>query len=342
MSRRLHFVGTLPQFSTADEAMAWQLRKLHDEIRRVTGGETGDRLNWFVPLAKDLMRLPHIRTSRTGEWTDYDDVDRLVLKRGHTLRVADIPLRMADWAEDGIASLDALGTPATPQLPLQIGIPGYLDIALFLFGPVGMFSHATTFRFALARQIERIAHFAGDRVVFQIETPAALVAVASAPTPLRAAVADLMARCVLRQVTLAPRGSRFGLRLCPGDMGHKAKIRLRTAQPVVALANALTRRWPATHNPLEYLHLPLCGGSEPPTTAARFHTPLRRLSHGPARTIVADIAHEDQQPDQQRAVRDRVEDALGREVDIATACGLGRRTPVQARRAVASMRRLLT
>ncbi|WP_432937928.1 hypothetical protein ACQPXM_26105 [Kribbella sp. CA-253562] len=43
----------------------------------------------------------------------------------------------------------------------------------------------------------------------------------------------------------------------------------------------------------------------------------------------------------QLVVRDLVEQAVGRPVDIAAACGLGRRTPEQAVDAVARMRALV-
>jgi hypothetical protein len=56
---------------------------------------------------------------------------------------------------------------------------------------------------------------------------------------------------------------------------------------------------------------------------------------------VAGIAHEDQDSTAQLAARTLVEQALGTTVDIATSCGLGRRTPEQAEHAVAAMRTLL-
>ncbi|MEV0073858.1 hypothetical protein [Amycolatopsis sp. NPDC050768] len=40
-------------------------------------------------------------------------------------------------------------------------------------------------------------------------------------------------------------------------------------------------------------------------------------------------------------MRDHVETALGRLVDLATSCGLGRRSPAEAEGAVARMRSLL-
>jgi hypothetical protein len=331
----LHFVGTMPQFESAAAAVEWQLTELEGKVRRLSGGETGPRLRWFVPLVKEMKSEPWARTVRHGDWTAYDDVDRLAVRRGVRLTAADIPLRLAEWAREELAVAGA-----TPERPLQIGVPCYLDITLFTFGPVGVFRHSGAFLDAIAGQLEEIVGFAGDRVVFQLETPAALVAVASAPTPLREPMADLMARLVVRQAGRAPAGSRFGVHLCLGDLGHRAKRQLRTADPLVRLANAVQRRWPAERT-LEFLHLPLSGAERPPTTDPAFYRPLLDLHRRATTRIVAGIAHEEQSPNDQLTVRGLVEQALGVEVDIATSCGLGRRTPEQARQAVERMRALL-
>lgn len=84
----------------------------------------------------------------------------------------------------------------------------------------------------------------------------------------------------------------------------------------------------------------MSGGDEPPPTSAAFYAPLRRLRQGSA-VVVAGIAHERQDEQAQLTVRDHVETALGRLVDLATSCGLGRRSPAQAEGAVARMRSLL-
>ncbi len=338
--RRLHFVGTMPQFRSAEDAFGWQLSEVRSRLRRLSGGETGPRLAWLVPMVKDLKKNPKIREVRDGDWSDYDSVDRLAVRRGQRLTPDDIPLRLAEWAREELEVLAAAGSPATPELPLQIGVPGYLDMSMLTFGPLGGFRNSGTFLAAVAGQIEEIADQAGDRVVFQLETPTALIAVASAPRPMQAPLAAMLSRRVLRQVARAPRGTRFGLHLCLGDMGHKAKQQLATTDPLVALATALVSSWP-DGRALDYLHLPLSGGDQPPTTDPAFYAPLRRLDLGSVPTIVAGIAHEEQSVADQLVVRALVEEALGRKVDIATACGLGRRTPVQAALAVARMRELL-
>jgi hypothetical protein len=339
--RRLHFVGTMPQFDTAAQAFAWQVGELGHRVRRLSGGETGPRLSWFVPLVKDLKRNPKIRALREGHWTAYDDVDRLAVRRGSRLEPGDIPLRLAEWAEEELAILDTAGTPATRERPLQIGVPSYLDLALFILGPVGALRHSAAFLDAVCAEVDRVVALGGDRVVLQVETPAALIAVTSAPAPLRSVVARIMGRLLLRQIRRMDGGSRVGLHLCLGDMGHKARVRLESAAPLVQLAQALIRRWP-TGRTLEFVHLPLCGGEHPPSTDPAFYAPLRSLRSLPrAVTVVAGIAHENQSPELQLSVRGMVEAAVGRQVDVATACGLGRRTAQQARKAVDRMLALL-
>ena len=336
--RALHFLGTMPQFDTATAALTWQLDALGGRLRRLSSGETGPRLLWFVPMIKELKAEPTIRALRDGDWTDYDDVDRLAVRRGAKLTPADIPLRIAQYAREDLAALASLGQ--DQPLPLLVGVPGYLDMALFIFGPLGVLRHARAFLTAVTGQIDTIQREAGDRVVFQLEVPAALIAVVSAPPPLRPPLAEFMAHLVTRPVARAAHGTRFGVHLCLGDLGHHALTQLKDASPLVILANAIARRWPEGR-PLEYLHLPMSGGDVPPPADPAFYAPLRRLRLPRDVELIAGIAHEEQDPQTQLAVRGLVEQALGRPVDIATSCGLGRRTQEAATAAVTAMQALL-
>ncbi|MEV6903029.1 hypothetical protein [Amycolatopsis sp. NPDC051372] len=119
-----------------------------------------------------------------------------------------------------------------------------------------------------------------------------------------------MAFLVTRQAARAPEGTRFGVHLCFGDLGHRALRQPRSAAPMVALANAVVRRRPAGR-PLDFVHLPMFGGDEPPPTSAAFYARLRRPAAGIA-VVVAGIAHERQDERAQLTVRDHVETALGR------------------------------
>ncbi|QUQ66306.1 hypothetical protein [Kutzneria sp. CA-103260] len=329
--RRLHFLGTMPQFPDARAAFSWQLgEEVRGQLRRLSGGETGPRLMWFVPLVKELKARPEIRAVRDGDWTSYEDTDLLTVRHGQRLH---IPLRLAQYAAEDRAALASV-VDGDPGLPLQVGIPGYLDMALFTFGPLGAIRHSRRFLLAVA---EQIADIAAPDVVFQLEVPAALIAVASAPAFLRPAMANFMAYLVTRQVARAPEGSRFGVHLCLGDLGHRALRQLPDAGPLVLLANAIVRRWP-DGRVLEYVHLPMSGGDEPPSTDGEFYAPLRRLREMP---LIAGIAHELQDSGDQLRVRELVEQAVGRSVDIATNCGLGRRSAEEAERAVQAMLKLV-
>lgn len=334
--RRLHFVGSLPQFRTAEQALRWQVGDLAGRLRRLCGGETGDRLMWFVPVVKALKVSPKVRVVRNGDWSGYDDTDRLAVRRGERLRGADVPLRLAEFAAEELHTMAGMGHPATAELPLQIGTPGYLDMALFTFGPVGMTRAIRAFFQALSAEIRTVHATAADTVVFQLESPAALVAVNTMPRVLRRPAARLLALLVTRQAAKAPDGSRFGVHLCFGDLGHRAASRPHDAAAVAELADAIIRRWPKGRT-LEYVHLPLAAAEEPPSVDPRYYAPLRRLRPLTASTLVAGIAHEAQSREDQLTALRLAEEALGRRVDIATSCGLGRRSPAQAEAATAAM-----
>ena len=47
--RAPHFLGTMPRFDDAATALNRQLTDLDGRLRRLTSGETGPRLLWFVP-----------------------------------------------------------------------------------------------------------------------------------------------------------------------------------------------------------------------------------------------------------------------------------------------------
>ena len=340
--RRVHFVGSLPQFHDAEEALDWQVGELSGRVRRLTGGETGDRSRWIVPIVQRLAQQPALTRTRSGDWSDYDDVDRFALRRGQRLLPQHLDLRIAQNAQQELRLLEDSGHPATPTLPLQVGLPGHLDVALFAFGPAGVPRTAGAVRRALGREIAEVVASAGRSVVFQLELPAELVALTAAPAPLRGALARVLARLVLRQVGEAPAGTRFGVHLCLGDLGHRALRQLTSTAPLACLTTALVRAWPAGRS-LEFVHLPLSGGDAPPPVDPAFYASLRALRGVVPEHVqlVAGLVHEEQAEQDQVRVLAVVEEALGRRVDVATSCGLGRRSPDAAAAAVRAALRLL-
>jgi len=195
--------------------------------------------------------------------------------------------------------------------------------------PASRCSSGSAFTDATLSEIRAIHAKAGSSVVFQLELPVELVFVAKMPRPLRSAMAACLARGVHRLARRCPPGARFGVHLCLGDLGNKALGHLRDTGPLVALTNAIVRGWPLDR-PLEYVHAPFAAGDEPAPADPAFYEPLSALRLPADVRFVAGFVHERSSSDEQRRILRVIEDQLGRRVDVATACGLGRRTVTAA------------
>lgn len=197
-------------------------------------------------------------------------------------------------------------------------------MALFSMGLAGPFRHRRPFTDATVREIERIHAQAGDDVLFQIEVPVELVFVTRVPAVAQPAMAAWMGGIVANLARRAPRGARFGVHLCLGDLGNKALGKLADARPLVFLSNSLARRWPSTQ-PLEYVHTPMAAGEEPPVLDPSFYRPLDGLRLPAGTRFVAGLLHEARTQEELWEILAHVESRVGHTVDIAAACGLARR-----------------
>jgi hypothetical protein len=333
--RSIHLVGSYPA-DDVRQAMTVAVRKAGRHLRTVADGEVGERRNWVTHIVDSFRCRSDVELRKEGEWSGYDNVLVLKMRRGHWLTADSLDLGHVGDAEASYAVFKEIRAEhELPGLSFQVGIPGDLDLALFTFGPAGAFTRRTPFREELIREINEIAEWGGRDVLFQLEFPVELVMVTSAPAPLRGLVARFMARGMTRLAGAAPPGTRFGIHLCVGDLNHKALKRMKTTAPLVALSNAVLRAWPGDRV-LEYMHVPLADGEQPPTLETGFYRDLERLT-GMRRDVrfVAGLVHEEQDLDEQRQVLHTVETLLGRTVDVSTACGLGRRTPEDAEQAIA-------
>ncbi|MGH2868823.1 MAG: hypothetical protein ACRDNK_14840 [Solirubrobacteraceae bacterium] len=329
MTRSAHLVGSIPADDAAD-AMQLALSHLGSRLRCLPDGETGERRNWIIHIIDALRRHPDLELRKDGDWSDYDRTPVLRIRRGHRLRAETLDFgHVAAFEESWPTFARLRDQHADPSLSFQAGVPGDLDMALFTMGPIGAFRHRASFRQATLREIREVFSRGGRDVVFQVEVPAELVFVARMPAPLRGLMAAFLGRGVARLAREAPSGARFGIHLCLGDMNHRALASMPDAGPVVLLANAIVRAWPPGR-PLEYIHAPFAAANRVPRTDAAWYAPLQKL-HLPAQTrFIAGFAHEDQDLEDQRRIRTMIERHVGREVDVATSCGLGRRTRAAA------------
>ena len=326
ITRSVHLVGTIPAGDTK-EALRLVLDTVGDRVGdRLPDGETGDRGNWIGRLIESLRQHPDVEVSREGDWSDYESTPAFKVRRGHRFESVELDYYDAfteSWPEFQKARAE-LGR---PELALQVGIPGAIDIAFAAFGfnPIAGFRYAATFEDATVREIERIDAEAGDEIVYQIEIPIELEVAIRMPSVVRGPGVRWLARRILRIVERAPEGTRWGFHICVGDMNNVAFSKLGDVTPSVMLANALVDQFPDGRN-LEFVHLPFAHGSIPPTEDAAFYTPLEDLRLPDEVALIAGFVHERQGLPIQKRVRDRIEHLTDRQVDVAAACGLGRRT----------------
>jgi len=329
--RKAHLVGSLAA-SDGRQAMELSLEVLGDQLDGLPDGETGERSRWIIHLLEALRNHPDLAVKKDGDWSSYRQCLIFKLKPGHRLRSQTLRFGYADAFSESWPVFEELRSRAgRPHLAFQQGVPGDLDLAISVFGRRG-FVHRRPFTEATLREIRAIHQLAHGDVVFQIEVPFALVFVAK-KRRLQPVMAGFMARGIAKLGRRSPPGTRFGIHLCLGDMNHKALLRMQDAQPLVLLANAIVRHWPTSAS-LEYIHAPFAAAAVPPSTDERWYAPLQHLSLPTSIRFIAGFAHEDQSLEEQRRILDMIERHFRRNVDISTSCGLGRRSPEDARAAM--------
>jgi hypothetical protein len=301
-------------------------RRCGSALTSMPDGETGERGRWLAHIAESLRTHPDLEVRRDGHWTSYDDVLDFRVRRGHRLRGRDLDLQHVEPYRAGRLVLDVLRDEAVAPADstFQVGLPGDLDLAAFLLGWRGALVRRRAFADALLDEIREIYAADGSEVVFQLEVPLELVLVATAPPPLRTALSRRLAAGIATLARRAPVGVRFGLHLCLGDLQHRALAHPADAGPTVTLANAIAARWPMGR-PLDYIHVPLAAGEEPPSLEPRAYWPLGRLRLPVGTRLVAGFLHERRSVEDHRSILAAVESAVGHEVDVAASCGLGRR-----------------
>jgi hypothetical protein len=307
------------------------LRRLGPYLARMTDGETGDRHMWVTPSMDKFRANPDVEMVHDGDMRDYDDIPKWRVRDGVTLDPDNIRLHYALAFENSFPSFKVMREKfRRPDLRFQVGIPLPMDLAVYSFGEVA-FSDRTILEactVASVREIHKVHEKGGDEVVFQLEAVVSLVAVAQAPDEAQQAVAGQMAAHVVDVASRSPEGARFGIHLCLGDLDHKAYGTMRDVRPLVLLANAIAAAWPEGRV-LEYVHAPFAAAAEPPIADESFYQPLAELSLPEDTRFVAGFLHESLDTAAHRELLARIERLTGREVDVAAACGLGRRPTVE-------------
>jgi len=329
--RHAHLVGSIPG-ENAGEAMRLAMTTLGPQLRSLPDGETGHRRNWIISIIERLRAHPDLELAKEGDWSDYDKTPRFKVKRGHKLLGASLDFGQVSAVEASRPAFDEVRRDSgRAHLDYLVGIPGDFDMAMFTLGPAGALRHRRAFTEATVGQITRIHSILGDQAVFQLEVPAELVLLTKLPAAVHPPLARMFGKWLAGVAAASPDGARFGIHLCLGDMNHRAFGRMTDVCPLVSLTQAILVAWPAGR-PLEFVHAPFAAADDPPPTAESFYAPLAALKLPAQTRFIAGFAHEDQSLADQRRVLDLIERLLGRPVDIASSCGLGRRDAADARR----------
>ncbi|MCP3804706.1 hypothetical protein NLX83_36115 [Allokutzneria sp. A3M-2-11 16] len=331
--RSVHYVGSLPG-EDAESAMSGALARSGPRLRTLADGETGERNRWIVNFVDGLDGHPDLETLARGAWSSYEDIPKYRVRKGRTLTGDALNLGYLDEFRRSYPVFKKLREEhGNEGLRYQVGLPGPLDLAMFVFGPIGPFKHVAPFQEATVRELRQIHAEAGDDVLFQIEVPVELVFMTKAPKPLHGVLSRWLAKKVAAVAAGAPEGTNFGVHLCLGDLNNKALGKMKSAAPLVTLSNAIVAAWPAGRT-LEYMHAPLAMGDLPPSPEESYYRALSGIKLPAGCRFIAGLAHENQDLETQRRLLGLVERLVGDRVDIACACGLGRRNPDQAARAM--------
>jgi hypothetical protein len=225
--RKTLLVGSIPAVDTA-EAVALALDEVGPHLISIPDGETGARSNWVANIINGLRTDPAVVLKRDGGWSDYHDRPRYAVRRGARMDSAAMHLGYQEAFDKSRPVVDELCTQrGVPAVVYQVGLASGFDLAMLAFGPLHGIRLKSVFNTAAAREIAAIADNVGKDVVFQIELPAEMVAVAVTPRLLRPVVARWMSAVSVELARMSYPGTRFGVHLCFGDLGNRAMTGLR-------------------------------------------------------------------------------------------------------------------
>lgn len=358
MTRYAHYVGSLPaELMTGDRAvLQWFADR--SEGTPVTAVPCDLDPDWILDYL--IARREHtdiFEVVHSGEYTDYSDFPSYGLRSGRTLEPRHVSMDRVERIGDVVSAFESVQRerPELSGTKVQISQPNPLDLALFVFAgaavsaglPVGKalrrstlvvqaLRHLPVFTEAVLREMTEVIDRHGDRVVWQLESPIALLSMVKAQQlhaqwPLARLVARQLAGFLGRMQEI---GADTIVHLCYGDYQHKSLLNPRSLAPAVKLLNQTARLMSKHGTPPPPVHIPCAYGAEPAPLDPGFYAPLRKLN--PDWRLIAGVVSSDSAEDSARALA-LFEQAAGRTAyGVATACGLGRCSVDAAHQAAAT------
>lgn len=206
-------------------------------------------------------------------------------------------------------------------LKFQLGIPTGSALGFAFPSPQAAGVYLGAFNTVLAREVNAALEQAGDDVIVQIEVPPEMYAAYAFP----GMIDQFSVGPIIDLLDKIRPGTQIGIHFCLGDFHNHAIVHPDTLNTMVEFSNRLVYAWQPQQK-LVYMHYPFAEARIPPTTDADYYRPLENIRLPKDTRFVAGFVHEDRTLEENIGIRDAIEKARGEAVDIATSCGLGRRT----------------
>lgn len=357
-ARRLHFVGSLPADMPDDDRAVLSWPYDHSGGHELTALPRDLDPDWIVAYLRQLAHRPAFRMVRKGGYTGYQDLTTYRVASGYTLTPDDVAMRRVQRIRQILTVFRQVRAehPGLAGTRLQVSQPNPLDMALFVFATPAVrlglplwaavrrtdtiaraLRHLPVFQQAVTTEIRELHATEGHDLLWQIESPLALLGMTKAATlpgatPLAARLLSTQLAGLYRAL---PDSARTVLHLCYGDYGHTALLAPHSLAPAVALLNPLAGKLRADGIGLPPVHIPCGHGDQPAPTTSGFYAPLSGLRD--EWPLIAGVVS-DTNPTGSGVALDLFEHATGRPAHaVAAPCGLGRRSMAEAEAAAAAM-----
>lgn len=356
MTRYAHFVGSLPAALMTDDQAVLRWFADNSAGHPITALPCDLDPDWIIRYLRERKDQDVFEVAAPGDYADYNDFASYGLRSGCELKPEHVSMGRVERIGEVVAAFDTLrqGRPELATTKVQISQPNPLDLSMFVFAGatvsagipvwpalrgsrlvIAALRRLPVFTEAMVAEMTTTIARHGDRVIFQLESPFALLSMVKAQQ-LRAqwAVAPLIARQLAGTIArMQEIGADVIVHLCYGDYNHKALLTPRDLTPAVKLLNHTARQLNTRGIPLPPVHIPCAYAAEPAPLDEAFYAPLRRLS--PDWRVIAGVVSPNSREDSVRAL-ELFEAASNRTAyAVSTACGLGRCGVEDAKRAVA-------
>lgn len=340
-SRSALLVGSLP-FEDEATCMRIALDALGPHLFSLPDGEVGtksaqfprgNRIAWVIYAIEmltaerenwEIVKEP-VRAA-DGMATDYDHIQKLKPRRSPKELPTHVRLGYDAFFRSSFPIFQRLADErGLTGLKFQFGIPTGFAMGFAFASQLDWLRYTGAFNTILAREVNHALAAVGDDVIIQLELPPELYAANLLPSPLRR-LALWPVHDILKKIRP---GAQIGIHLCLGDFRNEALVHPKTLATMVDYSNLLVATWPDAHR-LVYIHYPFAEGAVPPPTDPRHYAPLRDVVLPAGARFIAGFVHEKLSLVENARILDAIEDARGQAVDVASSCGLGRRTVAEA------------